>query len=180
LAREPSGADREGGVSVLGFSANNHPQQVGRRGARPEIDDRATAPELFAGLNERFAFTLDAAASQRNTKCARYFTRAIDGLSQPWTDERVWCNPPYSDIRPWLKKAWMEVERAQIIVMLLPANRTEQGWWQEFVEPYRDNGKGLRVEFISGRQRFIGPTAGAIGPNERPPFGVCLLIWELA
>lgn len=165
-------------MSVVGFVANNHPQQTAKRGPRPEIDDRATSPELFAALNARFVFTLDVAASARNTKCPRYFTRGDDGLSQSWADARVWCNPPYSDVRPWLEKAWMEVDRATLIVMLLPANRTEQGWWQEFVEPYRDNGKGLRVEFIAGRQRFIGPTAEAIGPNERPPFGVCLAIWE--
>lgn len=61
--------------------------------------------------------------------------------------------------------------------MLLPANRTEQGWWQDHVEPFRRAGQ-VSVEFLRGRQRFIAPGADGIGPNERPPFGVCLLIWD--
>ena len=34
------------------------------------------------------------------------------------------------------------------------------------------------VEFLPGRMRFIAAGADDIGPNERPPFGCCLLIWE--
>jgi phage N-6-adenine-methyltransferase len=165
-------------VTIAGFRANNHPQQIAARGASARIDDRATDPVLFAKLDARFHFTLDVAASAHNTKCERYFSIADDGLAQSWRGERVWCNPPYSDIPSWLEKAWHEVDGAELIVMLLPANRTEQAWWQELVEPYRDNGGPLRVEFIRNRQRFIAHDAERIGPNERPPFGVCLLIWE--
>lgn len=171
-------------MSIAGFRANNHPQQVAVRGPRRDIDDRETPPELFDPINERFGFTLDVAALPQNAKCVRYFTPLEDGLRQSWAGERVWCNPPYSDVRPWVEKAWTEFDAAQLIVMLLPANRTEQPWWHEFVEPYRDNGSGLRVEFIAGRQRFV--TAGTFvdlfgrprGAGERPPFGVCLLVWQ--
>lgn len=185
----------------------NHPQQIAKRGARPEIDDRATSPEVFEPLNERFKFTIDVAALPHNRKCQRYFAPpgptvwscmwkqecphdcicpaeadhpvAVDGLAQSWSGERVWCNPPYSTIEPWLAKAWMEwnlVSGPELIVMLLPANRTEQGWWQRQVEPYRLDAS-LRVEFMSGRQRFIAHDATEVRPNERPPFGCCLLIW---
>jgi len=62
--------------------------------------------------------------------------------------------------------------------MLAPANRTEQTWWQQHVEPYRDRPGGvLRTEFLPGRIRFLAPGQGVIKPNERPPFGCCLLIW---
>ena len=62
--------------------------------------------------------------------------------------------------------------------MLLPANRPEQPWWQTWVEPYRDRpGSPLTVRFLPGRLRFIKPGATEIKPNERPPFGCCLLIW---
>jgi phage N-6-adenine-methyltransferase len=168
-------------VTIAGFRAQNHPQQISTRGARPHVDDRATDPELFARLHKRFNFSIDVAALPHNTKCARYFTLAEDGLEQSWSGERVWCNPPYSDIQPWLEKAWLECNAADLIVLLLPANRTEQGWWQKWIEPYRDKSDTpLRVEFLSGRQRFIAHNATAIGPNERPPFGVCLCIWSKA
>lgn len=164
-------------MSLVGFKAENHPQQSAARGARTSVDDRATTPEVFGPLDERFGFTLDVAASAHNTKCDRFIDRDEDGLALSWDGERVWCNPPYSDIRPWIEKAW--VSDCPVIVMLLPANRTEQGWWQDLVEPYRDSpGSILRVEFVRGRLRFIAPGSDRVGPNERPPFGCCLLIWE--
>lgn len=164
-------------MSLVGFKAKNHVQQVSKRGANPKVDDRATPPELFDPLNERFKFTLDVAALPHNAKCSRFYTPEDDGLSQDWRG-RVWCNPPYSDIRPWVEKAWQEVPlTTDLVVMLVPANRTEQAWWQDLVEPYRDNGGWLRVEFLRGRQRFIAHDATEVGKNERPPFGCCLLIW---
>lgn len=165
-------------MSVVGYKARNHPQQVGKRGARPEVDERATSPEVFEPLDRRFGFTIDVCALPRNAKCARFYTPEDDGLRQPWRGERVWCNPPYSSIEPWVEKAWAESADCRVIVMLVPANRTEQGWWQEHVEPYRDKADSpLRVEFLPGRLRFIAHDADGIGPNERPPFGCCLLIW---
>ena len=169
-------------MSLVKFRAGNHPQQVRRRGPQPEIDDRATAPEVFDPLDRRFRFTLDVAASAQNAKCERFYTRGDDGLAQPWAGERVWCNPPYSDVGAWVQKAhWSMSFREfapELVVMLVPANRTEQGWWQQHVEPYRDRGGRLRTEFLSGRMRFIRVGANGVGPNERPPFGCCLLIWE--
>lgn len=165
-------------MSIVGFRAANHPQQVARRGALAGTDDRATHSNDFAVWNERFSFTVDVAASAHNAKCARFFTEADNGLAQSWAGERVWCNPPYSEIRPWVEKAWAEYRAGvRLIVMLLPNNRAEQGWWQDLVEPYRDGSSGLRVEFLRGRLRFIQAGRADVGPNERPPFGNCLLIW---
>lgn len=164
----------------MSFTARNHPQQVAVNGASQEVDDRGTDPEFFAKMEARFRFTIDVAAAPHNAKCERYYDREADGLVQSWAGERVWCNPPYSDIRAWVAKAWWEFEHngAELVVMLLPANRTEQGWWQDLVEPYRDRGLVLRVEFLRGRMRFIQAGRTGIGPNERPPFGCCLLIWS--
>jgi phage N-6-adenine-methyltransferase len=130
-------------VSLVGFRALNHPQQLALRGADVEVDDRTTTAEMFAPLDARFRFTIDVAASPANARCDRFYTVEDDGLAQSWAGESVWCNPPYSDIRPWVAKAWAEHPLTRSIVMLLPANRTEQGWWQDLVEPYRDRG-GVR------------------------------------
>lgn len=160
-------------MSLVGFKARNHPQQS----AKPMVDDRALPQEDFHKLNKRFRFTIDAAASASNTKLPRFWSVDDDALSKDWGGERVYCNPPYSNIRPWVKKAWEQIE-AEIIVMLLPANRTEQGWWQDLVERFRDTNCGFRVEFLRGRQRFLAPGEETIKPNSRPPFGCCLLIWN--
>ena len=168
-------------MSLVGFRAQNHRQQVSSRGPNPLVDDRATTSETFDPLHKRFEFTIDVAASAENTKLPRYVTEVENGLTISWAHERVWCNPPYSNIEPWVKKAHVEVTcgACSLAVLLVPANRTEQGWWQRQVEPFRDRHLGiLRVEFLSGRLRFLAPGALAIKPNERPPFGCCLLIFE--
>ncbi len=165
-------------MTLVGFKAQNHPQQVEAGGSLDGVDDRATEVGFFRVLDERFGFSIDVAASEANTKCERYYDRVKDGLAQSWAGERVWCNPPYSSIAPWVGKAWAETG-AELVVMLLPANRTEQTWWQELVEPYRDRqGSPLSVEFLPGRLRFLKPGQVNIGANERPPFGCCLMIWQ--
>jgi phage N-6-adenine-methyltransferase len=168
-------------MSLVGFKARNHQQQLVARGPRADCDERATPPELFASFDRRFHFTVDACALPHNAKCERFYTPDDDGLVQDWAGERVWCNPPYSSIEPWVEKAhfeWSNGPGAELIAMLLPANRTEQGWWQDHVEPYRDRGGYLRVEFLAKRLRFLAPGAKALGSDERPPFGCALLIFD--
>lgn len=179
-------------MALVGFKAQNHVQQVRKRGARPEVDNLETPWDFFDPLDKRFRFTLDAAALPHNAKCPRFYTPEDNGLEKSWAYDRVWCNPPYSDIGPWVQKAWSEWEKRgrdwatcepdltqgpELIVMLLPANRTEQGWWQDYVEPHRDRHGALRVEFLRGRLRFIKHGHHHVEPNQRPPFGCCLLIW---
>lgn len=160
-------------MSLLGFKARNHPQQT----AKDDVDDRALPADDFAVLHERFKFTVDAAAAPHNAKLPRFYSAENSGLEASWEGESVYCNPPFSDIAPWVRKAWSETKAR--VVMLLPANRTEQGWWHDLVEPNRDRpGSRLRLEFIRGRLRFMKPGEATMRPNNRPPFGCCLLIWE--
>lgn len=163
---------------MKGMRPKNHPKQVARDGARDDVDDRWTPDEFFARQHAKHGFTLDAAASAENAKLPRYYTRETDGLAQSWRGERVWCNPPFSALPAWVAKAHDEVAHngCELVVMLLPANRTEQPWWHEHVEPLRDRGGILDVEFIEKRLRFacgLHPTR----PKSGPPFGCCLLVW---
>jgi phage N-6-adenine-methyltransferase len=169
-------------MSLVGFRAKNHPQQT----AQDCVDDRAILHEHFYPLNAKYRFTIDAAASAENAVLLRYWTKEDDALAQRWTNERVWCNPPYSDMATWVKKAWAEMYNGgcELIVMLVSANRTEQGWWQQHVEPFRDRrtayrGVTLRTEFQATRWRFKWPADRIVPPKgDRPPFGLALLIWE--
>lgn len=180
-------------MSLVAFKARNHPQQ----GVHDEIDDRRTPWVFFDKLNSERQFTIDAAASTANAMLAAFWTIADDGLWQSWEGHRVWCNPPYSNIAPWVEKAWraMLLEGCISIDMLLPANRTEQRWWQQHVEPFRDGRLDrtsaptqafgierrvrLTTEFGAGRLRFEhadGPIRSS--KNSGPPFGIVLLTWQ--
>lgn len=145
-------------------------------------DERYTPSAAFGPLDVEFRFGLDACATAESAKCARFFTREQDGLAQSWARERVWCNPPYSDIRPWVKKAWGA--DADVVVMLLPA-WTDREWWGELVEPFRDRPAALEsprphlsTRFISSRIYFGTPGDPEGLESGRPEFGSVLLIWE--
>ena len=139
-------------------------------------DDRETPDHIFRALNARFRFTLDVAASGHNAKLPRFFSLDDDGLSQSWRGERVWCNPPYSDLSSWVRKA--SIQEAELCVMLIPANRTDQKWWHRYIEPRRGDGT-VWVEFLQGRVRFRfppgDPRRGRAGDS--PPFASCLLVF---
>lgn len=72
-------------------------------------DEWETPQDLFDKLDSIFHFDLDVASTHKNAKCKNYFTKADNGLEQDWWGN-VWCNPPYSDLKNWLKKAYNECE----------------------------------------------------------------------
>ena len=63
-------------------------------------DDYLTPRWVFETFG--ITFDLDVAAPPWNTHvpAARKFTKADDGLNQPW-EGRVWMNPPYSKPKAW-------------------------------------------------------------------------------
>lgn len=163
-------------MSLVGVRAKNHSQQVLRRGHNDAANTRTTPDGIWEMVLGEFGpFTLDVAAADGNARCPEYFTIESDGLRRPWTGS-VWCNPPYSNMAAWVAKAVSESPHCDTIVMLAPANRTEQKWWQLHIEPFRDRpGSRLRTRFLPGRLEF-GPLASD-GKGNRPPFGCVLLIW---
>lgn len=167
------------GVSMLGFKITNHPQQVAKRGASDRVDERITPDWLFDSLHTEFIFTLDAAANVRNAKASAFFDLESDGLAQAWGRHSVWCNPPFSNLAGWVSKAWAE-HRAGCpsIVMLLPANRTEQVWWQDLVEPFRDGRGSIETRFLRRRFNFGQPGNLEGKYHSSPPFGCVLVIWH--
>lgn len=151
--------------------------------APPELNDgdqRFTLPETDAWARAKAgidAWDLDVAACDEAHLAEKYFTRTTNGLMQSWAG-RCWCNPPFSDIEPWVLKAWQETSRCPVIAMLVPASRTEQGWWQDLIEPWRDRERAFTSHFLPGRTRFGHPgNVRGLGVGS-PPFGCVLLLWR--
>jgi phage N-6-adenine-methyltransferase len=167
-------------MSFRGYVARTHPLQR----IRDEDDDRRTPSDLWARLHREYRFTIDVAASADNALLPRFYTSDDDGLLRSWAGERVWCNPPFSRLEPWVAKAWQAMRAGcELVVMLMPGIRCEQRFWQEYIEPFRDadphDGIRLRSRFLPGRLRFRGPGGSIPGQgSDRPLFGCVLLTWE--
>ena len=72
-------------------------------------DEWATPDWMFDLLDKEFKFSLDACATDKNSKCVRYFDMESDGLNNSWGNFRsVFVNPPYSDIKKWIEKCYLE------------------------------------------------------------------------
>lgn len=117
----------------------------------------ATPQDLFDRLNAEHGFTVDVCATRENAKCARFFTLAEDGLSQPWTGV-CWMNPPYGrSIGGWMAKALASAQAGATVVCLVPA-RTDTNWWHNYAV------KG-EIEFLRGRLKFGGHKNSAPFPS---------------
>ncbi len=151
-------------------------------------DERYTTRETIAWCKQTAGvamFDVDVAACEESHHADIFYTVESNGLVQPWFG-RCWCNPPYSDIAPWVDRAWKAIERADpenhadVVAMLIPGNRTEQKWWQTGIEARRDRPDGiLRSFFLPGRTAFARPGSGGVGQNGAP-FGCVLLVWKRA
>lgn len=134
-----------------------------------------TPPELFAALDAEFRFAMDAAASWENALCQLFIDESTDSLQQRWYSylsrgDFAFCNPPYSDVGPWVRKAAKEAKFGIGCVMLVMAD-TSVGWYNEAIKTAQE------VRFITGgRVSFINPETGLpVNGNNK---GSMLIIWH--
>ncbi len=85
-----------------------------------------------------------------NVPASTLYTKADDGLAQPWGG-RVFLNPPYGDtIGLWIDKLIIEYQAMQVeaAIALIPG-RTDTAWfWPLWQYP---------LCFVRGRLKFISP-----------------------
>ena len=119
----------------------------------------ATPQDFFDALDAEFHFTLDPCSTDENAKCQKHYTKEQDGLSQDWTGEIVYCNPPYGREMPkWIKKCYEHYRGGGTAVMLIPA-RTDTKAFHEYIL-----GKA-EIRFIRGRLQFGGCQNSAPFPS---------------
>lgn len=119
---------------------------------RPNKRDLWQTPvEIFNAMDLEFGFYLDVAADWNNTLCSKFISEKQNSLECDWVSYgAIWCNPPYSDITPWVKKAAEQCQtQLQTIVMLVPAD-VSVGWFSLALRSVDE------VRFvIDGRIQFI-------------------------
>ncbi|ABR91761.1 phage N-6-adenine methyltransferase [Janthinobacterium sp. Marseille] len=117
-----------------------------------------TPQSTFDVLNAEFGFTLDPCCTHENAKCDRHFTMAENGLSQDWSNEVTFMNPPYGrEIKEWMRKAYESSLSGATVVCLVPA-RTDTAWWHDY------SIKG-EIRFLRGRLKFGGAKTNAPFPS---------------
>lgn len=112
------------------------------------------------------------------------FDRTDDGLSREWVGN-VYCNPPYSDPRPWLERCkwhaqhgkarrWTPWGPERSVIALVKGDYTTR-WWRENVGRSVDGicvgWSAASVCLVWSRLRFRGATTGA-------PFPSALVLWS--
>jgi DNA N-6-adenine-methyltransferase (Dam) len=131
--------------------------------------DWFTPRPIFDAL--RLVFDLDPAHPGRdNPHCVvparKIFTKADDGLRQPWPPgDLIFMNPPFGGRRgqvPWLRKFFQHGSGIALV-----AARTSADWFHEVVVPNAE-----LLLFPNGKTKFIRPN-GSIG--KEPGSGVALI-----
>jgi phage N-6-adenine-methyltransferase len=118
-----------------------------------EIRDLWQTPKFFFDYyDKRFNFKWDLACNTGNRLCEFGSTKefsAFDTLSTQFLETPVWCNPPYSNIMPWVEKCIdISVRSETKVVMLIPAD-TSVKWFKLAFNSCTE------CHFISGRLAFI-------------------------
>lgn len=115
-----------------------------------ESDHCKTPWWLYKALDAEFAFDLD--------PCPLALQPTCDGLAMDWSGKRVFCNPPYSDIGPWVEKA---ITSNALTVFLIPA-RFDSEWCRRLREAKAEFRfyKAFNFEAHDGTERH--PVGGAM------------------
>lgn len=146
----------------------------------PESErDLAQTPTWFVGAAEnffRFKYDLDVCANAVTAKCEIYYSLeelGIDALVTPW-GRRNWCNPPYSNITPWVEKAMCEAQNGNISTLLIP-DKPEVGYIRLC------KSRADTLIHLPFRLNFLRPNGEPFldkyGKPQGPKFPVCLVLF---
>ncbi|HHI1520272.1 TPA: DNA N-6-adenine-methyltransferase [Escherichia coli] len=129
-------------------------------------DSWRTPPLLFRNLHREFSFSMDGAATEHDTLLPRF----TDDISrQSWVSEKVFCNPPYSDIPSFLIKA----SEADLAVFLIPYRPHTTYWLRHiFTNPLCHE-----IRILHRAVKYL-PPAGRRGDVLRSPFASAIVIFK--
>ena len=145
-----------------------------------------TPKEVFKTLDNEFNFVADMACDQENKMCRYGFDEEANSLAIDWMknikalaydgNHWAWCNPPYSNPMPWVKKA-AEAQRNGLGVVMLLNNDMSVGWFAEALKTVSeircvisDEKPESKRGYSSGRVGFLDSEGEPQGGNNKPQF----------
>lgn len=87
---------------------------------------------LFKELNKEFNFDVDLCASEANAKCVNWYDDylSIPGKELSPIGATCFMNPPYSNPKPFIEKAWEDSKHCKIVCLVKCDPSTK--WWATF------------------------------------------------
>ena len=148
----------------------------------PESDqDCAQTPWWFIESLEDFTnlqIQLDVCCSSYTSKADHYIsiTEGSDGLKTSYSAFGAnYCNPPYSNITPWIEKAQKEAVRRGAVTLMLIPDKAEVGYTR-LAREHADT-----VIHMPFRLNFLRPDGSEFldknGKKQGPKFPVCVYIF---
>lgn len=131
-----------------------------------------TPPDFWQTINAKYEFQVDVCASPENSKCEYYISSEMDSLNgwRPWVvggiagaieaqehngeyqHIRAWCNPGFSDVQQWHKKAFEQAQNhasGLVVVIGIPGASQE---WYKFAQTHADE-----IIDLSPRVHYLAP-----------------------
>ncbi len=155
-----------------------------------QSDEWQTSQWLYDELNAEFNFDIDLCATKENSKCNTfcydYLNNVVGNLAHNQRnrlDDECWSkhlrfkkaafmNPPYSNPRPFVEKAFKDAKENKITIVCLLKCDPSTRWWAVFWdyggtsphcdsqwcdEWYRGPKPGVEVRFLPKRVKFEHP-----------------------
>lgn len=139
-------------------------------------DEWCTPDWLFEELTREFNFDIDLCTNDENGKCGINITEYFDFT--PYEDSSCFMNPPYSNPKPFIEKAWEDSKHCKIVCLVPNTIKTTK--YMDILDKnrglttFRKWKKGLEIRDLSRRTGFVHPEKQSSSPS----FGCMIIIMD--
>jgi len=134
-------------------------------------NDWETPPELFKLGCDFFAHEpqLDVCATAQNSLCKYHYNKEINSLSKDF-DIPFFCNPPFSDLKKWIRKCYMEHVKHNVSGLMLCFAKTDTAAFHDYVF-----GGKAEILFLRGRIHYYDKGIRSKNPS---PYPSCFIFYR--
>ena len=132
-------------------------------------NDWETPPDLFKVGCDYFGISplLDVCATAQNSLCKYHYDH--DALNRPF-DMPFWCNPPFSELKKWIRKCYLEHVKHNVSGLMLTFAKTDTLAFHDYVF-----GGKAELLFLRGRVKFWNKGIPSINPA---PYASCFIFYR--